>query len=233
MKIFFKIFLLSSLSGLAVILGGFLGTKKIPDKIFAFVLTFGSGVLISVLSYTLMHEAYRLSGPVLTSAAFLAGGLVFYALEKFLRKKVTRGMGFILGTALDDLPEALSMGIGFASDSGRLGVVLALSIFLHNIPEGISSTSELIKEGKFSPRAAMILALLIGLLDPFAALTGYYLLRNLGQTWLGLIMAFSGGSILFMTGTDMIPKAHQIGDEIDNIGLLAGFLAAFLLSRLM
>ncbi|KXG75049.1 Zinc transporter ZupT [Fervidicola ferrireducens] len=233
MDIFFKIFLYSSLSGLAVILGGFLGTKKIPDKIFAFVLTFGSGVLISVLSYSLMHEAYRHSGPVLTSAAFLAGGIVFYALERFLIKRITPGMGFILGTALDDLPEALSMGIGFASDTGRLGIVLALSIFLHNIPEGISSTSELIREGKFSSKAAMTLAGLIALLDPFAALSGYYLLKGIGQTWLGMIMAFSGGSILFMTGTDMIPKAHQIGDEIDNIGLLAGFLAAFLLSRLM
>ncbi|TYP56751.1 ZIP family metal transporter [Thermosediminibacter litoriperuensis] len=233
MGIFLKIFLYSSFSGLAVIIGGYLGTKKIPDKIFAFVLTFGSGVLISVLSYSLMHEAYRHSGPVFTSVAFLAGGLVFYAIEELLIRKVAPGIGMILGTALDDLPEALSMGIGFASNTGRLGIVLALSIFLHNIPEGISSTTELIKEGKFSPRSAMTLAFLIALLDPFAALTGYYLLRNIGEAWLGMIMAFSGGSILFLTGTDMIPKAHKIGDKIENIGLLAGFLAAFLLSRLM
>ena len=59
----------------------------------------------------------------------------------------------ILGTALDDLPEALSMGIGFASGQGRLGVVLALSIFLHNIPEGISSTSDLIDNGSLSARS--------------------------------------------------------------------------------
>ncbi|ADL08212.1 ZIP family metal transporter [Thermosediminibacter oceani] len=230
---FMKIFLYSSLSGLAVILGGYLGTKKIPNKIFAFVLTFGSGVLISVLSYSLMHEAYRHSGPVFTSVAFMAGGFVFYAIEGLLIRKIAPGIGMMLGTALDDLPEALSMGIGFASDTGKLGIVLALSIFLHNIPEGISSTTELIEEGRFSPKSAVTLAFLIALLTPFAALTGYYLLRNIGRTWLGIIMAFSGGSILFMTGTDMIPKAHKIGEKIENIGLLAGFLAAFLLSRLM
>jgi ZIP family zinc transporter len=44
---------------MAVVLGGYLGTKNIPDKILAFVLAFGSGVLLSVLSYSLMHEAYR------------------------------------------------------------------------------------------------------------------------------------------------------------------------------
>lgn len=233
MNVFFKIFLYSSFSGLAVILGGYLGTKKISDKVMAFILAFGSGVLISVLSYSLMHEAYRLAGPVYTSISFLTGGIVFYILELLLNKYVASGTSMILGTALDDLPEALSMGIGFASSTGRLGVVLALSIFLHNIPEGISSTSDLIKEAKLSSRSAMVLAFLLALMDPFAALTGYYILRDLSNIYLGIIMAFSGGSILFMTGTTMIPKAHQMGSRLENAGLLLGFLAAFLLSRLM
>lgn len=233
MNVFFKIFLYSSFSGLAVILGGYLGTKKISDKVMAFILAFGSGVLISVLSYSLMHEAYRLAGPVYTSISFLTGGIVFYILELLLNKYVASGTSMILGTALDDLPEALSMGIGFASSTGRLGVVLALSIFLHNIPEGISSTSDLIKEAKLSSRSAMVLAFLLALMDPFAALTGYYILRDLSNIYLGMIMAFSGGSILFMTGTTMIPKAHQMGSRLENAGLLLGFLAAFLLSRLM
>lgn len=233
MNTFFKIFTYSSISGIAVIIGGYLGTKKIPDKLLAFVLTFGSGVLLSVLSYSLMHEAYRQSGPIFTSLAFLIGGICFYVIEGLLTTHVARGTGMILGTALDDLPEALSMGIGFATDSGRLGIVLALSIFLHNIPESLSSTCDLVNEAQLPPRSAMVLAFIIALLDPFAALTGYYLLRNLSQVWLGMIMAFSGGSILFMTGTDMIPKAHKIGTRLENLGLLAGFLAAFLLSRLM
>jgi ZIP family zinc transporter len=233
MNTFFKIFTYSSISGIAVIIGGYLGTKKIPDKLLAFVLTFGSGVLLSVLSYSLMHEAYRQSGPIFTSLAFLIGGICFYVIEGLLTTHVAKGTGMILGTALDDLPEALSMGIGFATDSGRLGIVLALSIFLHNIPESLSSTCDLVNEARLSPRSAMVLAFIIALLDPFAALTGYYLLRNLSQVWLGMIMAFSGGSILFMTGTDMIPKAHKIGTRLENLGLLAGFLAAFLLSRLM
>ncbi|WP_422443682.1 ZIP family metal transporter [Thermoanaerobacterium sp. DL9XJH110] len=233
MNTFFRIFFYSSISGAAVLIGGYLGTKKIPDKLLAFVLTFGSGVLLSVLSFSLMHEAYRQSGPVYTSLAFLAGGIFFYIIEGLLTKYVAPGTGMILGTALDDLPEALSMGIGFATKSGRLGVVLALSIFLHNIPEGISSTRDLVDRARLSSSAAMVLALIIALLDPLAALTGYYILRNLSEIWLGMIMAFSGGSILFMTGTDMIPKAHRIGTRLENIGILGGFLAAFLLSRLM
>ena len=74
MNTFFKIFLFSSFSGFAVVLGGYLGTKKIPDKVLAFIFAFGSGVLLSVLSFTLMHEAYRKSGPFYTSIAFILGG---------------------------------------------------------------------------------------------------------------------------------------------------------------
>ena len=43
-------------------------------------------------------------------------------------------------------------------------------------------------------------------------------------------MAFSGGSVLFMTGTNLIPKAHKIGIKLENLGLLIGFLTAFLLA---
>ncbi|MGI6485913.1 MAG: ZIP family metal transporter [Tepidanaerobacteraceae bacterium] len=233
MDTFFKILAYSSFSGLAVVIGGYLGTKKIPDKILAFVLTFGSGVLLSVLSFSLMHEAYQLSGPVCTSLAFIIGGVSFYLLEYFVSKHVAEGTGMIIGTAMDDLPEALSMGIGFATGKGKLGIVLALSIFLHNIPEGISSTQELIDKSKLTTKSAMLLAFLVALLDPFAALTGYYILRNVSTELHGMIMAFSGGSILFMTGTDMIPKAHKIGSRLENFGMLVGFLTTFLLSRIM
>lgn len=176
---FYKIFFFSSISGLGVVLGGYLGTKRIPDKILAFVLAFGSGVLLSVLSYSLMHEAYRLSGPVCTSIAFFLGGAFLYILEGLMTRFVAPGTGAIIGTALDDLPEALSMGIGFATGQGRLGIVIALSVLLHNIPEGISSTKDLVDKAGLSSKSAMVLAVLIGLLDPFAALSGYYLLRNL------------------------------------------------------
>lgn len=233
MQTFFKIFIFSFLSGFAVFLGGYLGTKKIPDKVLAFILAFGSGVLLSVLSYTLMHEAYRQSGPVFTSLAFVLGGAFFYIIELLMTRYVAEGTGMIIGTALDDLPEAVSMGIGFATGSGKLGIVLALSVFLHNIPEGISSTDDLINKTGLTPHSAMVLALIIGLLDPLAALTGYYMLRNLSEVWLGMIMAFSGGSILFMTGTSLIPKAHSLGTRLENAGLLLGFLTAFLISRLL
>lgn len=233
METFLKIFLYSSLSGLAVILGGYIGTKRLPDKVIAFVLTFGSGVLLAVISFSLMHEAYRFSGPVFTSIAFILGGLIFYIIEKLLEKYVAKGVGIILGTTLDDIAESLSMGIGFATNSGKLGIVLALSIFLHNIPEGISSNFELINEGNFTKKTAIVLSFLLAILDPFCALSGYYLLKGLGNLWHGMIMAFTGGAILFMTSTDMIPKANIIGNGLENLGLLAGFLTAFLLSRIL
>ena len=161
------------------------------------------------------------------------GGAVFYYLERLMTKYVAPGTGMILGTALDDLPEALSMGIGFAANGGRLGMILAISVFLHNIPEGICSTRDLIDKSQLSSRSAMVLAVVVGLLDPLAALTGYYILKDLGDAWLGMIMAFSGGSILFMTGTNMIPRAYDLGTKLENVGLLIGFLTAFLLGRLL
>ena len=88
--------------------------------------------------------------------AFVAGGLFFYKLVIYLEKHLAEGVSFIVGTALDDIPETLSMGIGFASGDS-LGIILALSVFLHNLPEGLSSTNELVNEGGVSKRKARVI----------------------------------------------------------------------------
>ena len=109
MNIFFKVFIFSSISGFAVVLGGYLGTKNIPDKILAFVLAFGSGVLLAVLSYSLMHEAYRQSGPVFTSVAFIIGGAFFYLIERLMTNMLHQDRSNNR-YSLDDLPGSPEYG---------------------------------------------------------------------------------------------------------------------------
>ena len=50
-------------AGAALIIGAFVGYKfKVPQRLIAAIMAFGSGVLISALSFELIAEAYRRGG---------------------------------------------------------------------------------------------------------------------------------------------------------------------------
>jgi ZIP family zinc transporter len=65
------------LAGSALVIGAALAWfVPIPQRLIAAVMAFGSGVLISALSFELMDEAFRRGGFDSTSAGFLGGAAV-------------------------------------------------------------------------------------------------------------------------------------------------------------
>jgi zinc transporter, ZIP family len=66
------------LAGSALLIGAVLGYFiRVPKRIVAAIMAFGSGVLTSALSFELMDEAYERGGFVSTGIGFLAGGAVY------------------------------------------------------------------------------------------------------------------------------------------------------------
>src|SRR5690348_9058509 len=68
------------LSGSALILGALIAyVARVSQRLIAAVMAFGSGVLISALSFDLMDEAFHRGGFDSTSAGFLGGAAVYTA----------------------------------------------------------------------------------------------------------------------------------------------------------
>src|SRR3954469_23898879 len=66
------------LSGSALLLGAAAAyLAHIPQRVIAAVMAFGSGVLISALSFELMDEAIRRGGFPATAMGFLGGAFVY------------------------------------------------------------------------------------------------------------------------------------------------------------
>src|SRR5215212_3728275 len=66
------------LAGSALLLGAAIGfLVRVPPRIAAAIMAFGSGVLISALSFELMEEAFRQGGIGSTGAGFLSGAVVY------------------------------------------------------------------------------------------------------------------------------------------------------------
>ena len=72
-------------SGGALVIGAAVGYfVKVPGKVVAGVMAFGSGVLISALSFELMEEAFQEAGMTATATGFLLGAAIYVGANRLL-----------------------------------------------------------------------------------------------------------------------------------------------------
>src|SRR4051812_37833776 len=81
-------FLWGIVSGSALIIGALIGYyAHISQRWIAGIMAFGSGILISTLSFELMDEAYKSGGFMGTAIGFIAGAAVFTLVNIILAKR--------------------------------------------------------------------------------------------------------------------------------------------------
>jgi zinc transporter, ZIP family len=214
----------------------------------AYVMAFGSGVLISALSFDLMAEAYRRGGFASTSIGFVGGAAVYSVLNWLLSKHGARnrkrsgeqqpsesenpgsGMAIAIGALLDGIPESMVIGLSLIG-GGSVGFVAVVAIFISNIPEGLSSSAGMKKAGR-SRTYIFTLWTGIVLISAVAALIGYAGFRGASGDFIAAITAVAAGAMLAMLADTMIPEAFDEARNWAGLITVIGFLAAFILTKL-
>src|SRR3990172_10241588 len=75
-------------AGSALVIGAMAGYfLPVPQRLIAAIMAFGAGVLVSVLAFDLMDEAYRQGGFVASGAGFLAGALIYTVINIYLSRR--------------------------------------------------------------------------------------------------------------------------------------------------
>ncbi len=237
------------LAGAALLLGAAVGYWiKVSQRLIAAIMAFGSGVLISALSFELMDEAFAQGGFQSTAIGFLGGALVYTAANRVLtahgaklRKRsgghqptqadnAHSGTAIAVGALLDGIPESIVIGLSMLK-GGTVSAVTVAAIFLSNIPEGLSSAAGMKKAGR---SMAYIFGIWGGitLASGAAALAGYTLFSGLGPDIIAATTAVAAGAILAMLADTMIPEAFEEAHDFAGLITVAGFLCAFALSKL-
>jgi ZIP family zinc transporter len=238
------------LSGSALVLGAAAAYLiAMPPRAIAAIMAFGAGVLISALSFDLMDEAYRTGGFVSTGFGFLAGAAVYTAANFVINKQGGKhrkrsgnapgaqqgsdsgsGLSIAVGALLDGIPESIVIGVSLLEGKG-VSLVAVIAIFLSNLPEGLSSAAGMRQAGR-SPLYVFGIWGGIALMSGVAALVGNMVFAGTYPDLIAFVTATAAGAILAMLADTMIPEAFETAHEFAGLITVAGFLAAFALSKL-
>jgi ZIP family zinc transporter len=206
-------------------------TKKILGPLLAA----SSGMMLAVSLVDLAPQSATYAGAYGYIAIGLGMALVFL-LGRWVKRQSKGGSGLretgiLMGIsiALHNLPEGLAIGSGFVSPE-NIGPSLALVILLHNVPEGLSMGVPL----KAAGMGASIVGytMLSGLPEGIGALIGYGL-GGISPRFYGLCMGFAAGAMIQVVYV-LLVQAFVIGKKwAAALGLLLGAGLGLLISTLM
>ncbi|MEQ9439060.1 MAG: ZIP family zinc transporter [Cyclobacteriaceae bacterium] len=231
-------------SGLALVIGALGGYYiRFSERVIAGIMAFGSGVLISMLCFDLMDEAFRTAGIKASTIGFLLGALIYTGANELLATQGARhrkradgdlhednnGLAIAMGALLDGIPESIVIGLSLISGTG-VSLVAVIGIFISNLPEGLSSTTGMKQSGK-SKSYIFGLWSGIALVSALSAYLGYAVFGNFSEDVTAASTALAAGAVLTMIIDTMIPEAFQKTHKAAGLIAVAGFLVAFFLSK--
>jgi zinc transporter, ZIP family len=244
------------IGGAALFLGALIGLYvQVPKRVIGVVMAFGSGVLISALTFDLMEKAYQIGGFDSVSIGFIVGAIFFvggdYLIDSYgghyrklkhgIRhsnragtatdtKLAASGSAMLLGALLDGIPESAAIGVGLAVHRG-IGVSMLIAVFMSNLPEGISGAMGMKASGHSKLYIIGVWSATIAA-SAVAAALGYEFLGHASVDIIATIMALAAGAILAMIADTMIPEAFEESGRFVALVTVAGFLLAFVVSHL-
>jgi len=215
---------------------------KLSRLTIGLIMAFGVGALISAVSFELVAPAIETAevwqvavGLGLGSATFFIGDRLIAKMGGSNRKSKDgesdddSGLGIVLGTVLDGIPESAVLGMSLVGGGGVSFALLA-GIWISNFPEALASTVNLSKAGMAKGKIRLMwLAILV--VSGVAAALGFAVVNNSSSRTGALVEAFAAGSLLTMIADEMAPEAYERSAIYAGLATVAGFaLAVFLTS---
>jgi len=210
--------IVGSLVSLAI--AGFAAFRVKAHWIPTFV-SFAVGALLGAVFLDILPHAFEESKhPGRVAAFILAGIMVFFVLEKMLlwrhhhhgdegvheHDHGRSGYMIVVGDAFHNFTDGVIIASAFLADV-KLGLVTALAIIAHEIPQEIGDFLVLLHSG-FGKRKALVLNALTGLAMVLGALAGFFMLRQV-SAWIPEVLAIAAASMIYVAVADLIPGLHR------------------------
>ena len=112
----------------------------------------------------------------------------------------------VLGDAFHNFTDGIIIASAFMADA-RLGMVTAIAIIAHEIPQEIGDFLVLLHSG-FSKNMALAMNAVSGLATIVGALLAYFALSQVRE-WIPEILAIAAAGMIYVAVADLIPGLHR------------------------
>lgn len=215
------------------------------------LISFAIGALLGAAFLDVLPEAIIASGDATTTTTIvLAGILGFFVLEKLVLWRHCHiesceghephfgghdhgrsGLMILVGDTFHNFVDGVLIAAAFIEDP-RLGMVTALAIVAHEIPQEVGDFVILLHSGYSKAKA-----LLFNLLSSLATLVGGVLAwaaLSAVQTAVPTMLALAAASMIYIAVADLIPGLHkrpELGATVQQVLLIGAGIGAILVTH--
>jgi zinc and cadmium transporter len=234
----------SLIGGVFSLIGGFLLLWKynLTKKFITPLLAFATGAFLSAAFLDILPEAIEMSPeahPILLTT--LIGIVSFFILERlmmtFLFRHQNHGEShsdhteslpllLILGDSFHNFLDGIVIAIAYVANPS-LGLVTAIAVAAHEIPQEIGDFSILLHQG-WSKKKVILINIMQSLLTIPGVLIGYYA-GNLLDIQLPYFLAFAAGMFIYIGCSDIIPEIHHHSGHKKFYSVVLPLLASIIL----
>lgn len=227
---------LTLLAGMCTALGGAISLLVgNSNKVLSISMAFAVGVMLYVSLADILPEAqYQLQtvagGQWLCIALIIVGMAVIHLVEKIPHNVDNpshnsgigrTGMITALAIAVHNIPEGMATFLS-ATDSIEVALPVVVAIALHNIPEGIAVSAP-IYSATNSRTTAMLYSVWCGLAEPIGAVIAWLILPMASSLTLGCAYSFVVGIMLYIS-VDMLLSVQHQNKTTTTVAVLIGML---------
>ncbi len=217
------------------------------------LVSYAIGALLGAVFLDILPEAIKLTtNPAVLSGTVLAGILLFFTLEKLLlwrhchhdhcevhephepKAHGRSGTMIMVGDTFHNFVDGVIIAAAFLTDV-QLGIVTALAIIAHEIPQEVGDFMILLHSG-YSKAQALWLNLVSSLATLVGGVLAYFALQSM-QGAVPTLLALAAASMIYVAVADLIPGLHQrtrLRDTVEQVSLIvAGVSSIFLVNLLV
>jgi len=206
------------------------------------MVSYAIGALLGAVFLDILPEAIKLTPNVpALFGTVLFGILLFFVLEKLVLWRHCHhehceahellnaehnhdhgrsGMMIMVGDTFHNFVDGIIIAAAFLTDM-HLGIVTALAIIAHEIPQEVGDFAILLHSG-YSKAKAFQLNLISSFASVAGGVLGYFILQTM-QSWVPSLLALAAASMIYVAVADLIPGLHkraQLRDTVQQVGLI-------------
>ncbi len=210
------------------------------------LVSYAIGALLGAAFLEILPEAFKSSASVtVVSGTVLGGILLFFTLEKLLLWRHCHhdhceahdpdepaksgnpgdhgrsGTMIMVGNTFHNFVDGIIIAAAFLADV-HLGIVTALAIIAHEIPQEVGDFMILLHSG-YTKAQALLFNLLSSLATMLGGVLAYYALRSM-QGAVPILLALAASSMIYVAVADLIPGLHKrttLRDTLEQVVLIA------------